>query len=363
MTRGALEALLTLLATPGLGELGATQLLRQHGSPERALRALRRRGTDRAEVARGGTRGPMGERVAHALQVCAALDVQVLLCTDAAYPALPIEMPPPALFARGDLGLLDAPMAAVVGTRACTEYGIDVAREIGRGLARAGAVVVSGLARGVDGAAHAAALEADGGTVAVLGCGIDVCYPPEHHGLQEAIARRGLLLSQFFPGAPPLRDHFTRRNRVIAGLARLAVIVEAPYRSGALSTARWALDQGAEIFAVPGPIGRETSAGTLALLRDGAHVYTELADLLLPLGLQPVAEAPVVAAAGAGGEGGGDEPAHAPLRDALARDARHVDVIARAVAAPEPRVLAALLELELDGFAEQLPGMRFRRRA
>jgi DNA processing protein len=161
-----------------------------------------------------------------------------------------------------------------------------VARQLGRQLARAGVTVVSGLARGVDGAAHEGALDAGGRTVAVLGCGLDQCYPPEHAGLLEAVAASGAVLSEFPLGCPPLAGHFPRRNRIISGLVRGVVVVEAAERSGSLITARLALEQGREVFAVPGPITSAVSRGTHSLLRQGARLVGGVEDILEELDLR-----------------------------------------------------------------------------
>ena len=222
------------------------------------------------------------------------------------------------------------------------------------GLARAGVVVVSGLARGTDAAAHEGALA--GGTVAVLGCGIDVAYPPEHRALQERIAGQGLVLTEFPPGTPPLRHHFPQRNRLIAALSRGVVVVEASARSGALITANRALDLGREVFAVPGPIGRRTSEGTNALLRDGARIVLDATDILAELGLP----APEPDGAGAAPPAGLSGPALA-VWQALSAESRHVDEVAARAGLDPAAALRALLELELLGCARQTAGMRYAR--
>jgi len=176
---------------------------------------------------------------------------------------------------------------AVVGARGCSAYGAQVARMLGRELGAAGLVVVSGLARGIDGEAHRGTLEAGGTTVAVLGCGIDRDYPSAHRQLAAEIAETGLVVSEYEPGVEPAPWRFPARNRIIAGLARAAVIVEARERSGALITADFALEEGREVFAVPGEITSGLSAGTNALLRLGATPLTSSADVLETLGIEP----------------------------------------------------------------------------
>jgi DNA processing protein len=198
-----------------------------------------------------------------------------------------IHDPPKRLFVRGDgdPAILAGPAVAVVGARACSSYGRQVARMLGRELAAAGAVVVSGLARGIDGEAHRGALEAGGHTVAVLGCGIDRDYPVVHASLARAIAARSLLVSEYEPGVEPAPWRFPARNRIIAGLCVATVVVEARERSGALITADFALEEGREVFAVPGEITSRLSAGTNDLLRLGAIPLAAAGDVLESLGL------------------------------------------------------------------------------
>jgi DNA processing protein len=244
---------------------------------------------------------------------------------------------------RGDLGALLAPSVAVVGARAATLYGRSVARELAAGLAAAGAVVVSGLARGIDAEAHRGALDAGGRTVAVLPCGPDLLYPPEHRGLAEAISARGAVVTELPLGTRPRRPLFALRNRLISGLARAVVVVEARRRSGSLITARHAADQGADVFAVPGPITAPTSEGPNRLLRDGAGVVLEARDVLEPLGL---AAAPARSQAATG------EPGRAALREicALLRRAPLTrDELCRRLARAPEDLAPDLLELELEG--------------
>lgn len=209
---------------------------------------------------------------------------------DAGYPSAlnDLERPPEAVYAIGRLELLaDAarPAMAIVGTRGASPYGIRVARELARAVGLAGGIVVSGLARGIDAAAHEAVLDAGGDTVAVLGTGVDVPYPAGHRSLHERIGRAGLLLAEAEPGSKAIPGCFPRRNRLIAVLARCTVVVEAGYRSGALNTAGQADDIGRLVAAVPGPIDSPRSAGANLLLRDGAHVVSTIADAIGLAGL------------------------------------------------------------------------------
>jgi DNA processing protein len=224
------------------------------------------------------------------LRDLAELGYRWLARSDPAFPARlrSIHDPPPGLFIRGaaSVALLDRPSVALVGARACSHYGASVAASLARELADAGVVVVSGLARGVDGAAHRGALKA-GTTVAVLGCGIDRDYPRTHAPLAAAIACEGLIVSEYAPGVEPAPWRFPARNRIVAGLTLATVVVEARERSGALITADLALDEGREVLAVPGEITSQLSRGTNHLLRLGAVPVTSAADVLRVLGVDP----------------------------------------------------------------------------
>jgi DNA processing protein len=223
------------------------------------------------------------------------LGIRWLARTDPAFPhgLAAIFDPPPGLFLRGAaaLDLLDAPAVAVVGARSCSPYGRHVARMLASELAAAGLVVVSGMARGIDGEAHRGALEAGGRTVAVLGCGVDRDYPAAHRELARQICERGLVVSEYAPGVEPAPWRFPARNRVIAGLAAVTIVVEARERSGALITADLALEEGREVFAVPGEITSALSAGTNRLLGIGAAPLTGVEDVLRTFGIEQ-AEAP-----------------------------------------------------------------------
>jgi DNA processing protein len=272
--------------------------------------------------------------------------------SDRGFPPLlaAIHDPPPGLFLRGtaEADLLSRPAVAIVGARACSAYGAHVARSLGRELAAAGLVVVSGMARGVDGEAHRGALEVSGVTVAVLGCGVDRDYPASHRMLAVDIAARGLIVSEYAPGVEPAPWRFPARNRIVAGLASVTVVVEARESSGALITADLALEEGREVFAVPGEIGSALSKGTNALLRLGATPLTSAADVLESFGL-----------CGAGPRqptGSGDGAA---VLDRLRDSAATADEIARATGLEAGAVAAAVTELELAGLIAGSEG-RFR---
>ena len=256
--------------------------------------------------------------------------------------------PPPGLFLRGtaDAALLDRPAVAIVGARACSAYGAHVARTFGRELAAAGLVVVSGMARGVDGEAHRGALDGGGATIAVLGCGIDRDYPAAHAELARRIAANGLIVSEYPPGVEPAPWRFPARNRIVAGLTQATVVVEARERSGALITADLALEEGREVFAVPGEITSALSAGANSLLRLGATAATSAADVLESFGLHP----PDPVAPGL------SPPAERTLAR-LVESQASADQLARALDLDAGSVAAALAELELHELLTESSGI------
>jgi len=269
---------------------------------------------------------------------------------DPAYPPLLRELhdPPAGLFLRGggEQELLRRPAVAIVGARACSSYGVQVGRLLGRELAAAGLIVLSGLARGVDGEAHRGALEAGGLTIAVLGCGVDRDYPAAHAHLARRICEHSLVVSEYAPGVEPAPWRFPARNRIVAGLAASTVIVEARERSGALITADFALETGREVFAVPGEITSALSPGPNALLRLGATPLTSVGDVLESLGVQPAEAAPL--------DVGG---AAAAVLAALADRPAGADDLVRATGLDAASVATALAELELAGAATEAEGL------
>jgi DNA processing protein len=261
-----------------------------------------------------------------------------------------IPDPPTSLWLRGDAdtALLAEPAVAIVGARACSGYGRSVARMLAGGVAEAGAVVVSGLARGIDGEAHRGALAVAGRTVAVLGCGVDRDYPAVHAELARGIvAGGGLVVSEYEPGVEPAPWRFPARNRIIAGLAAATVVVEARERSGALITADFALEDGREVLVVPGEITSALSAGANALLRQGATPATSAADILEAIGLEP----------GRAGESAVDDPAAAAVLDAIASGKGTADEVARTTGLSAGEVATALTLLELGGKVTVEEGM------
>ena len=278
------------------------------------------------------------------------LGFRFLARSDPAFPPLlgAIHDPPPGLFLPGeaDIPLLAKPAVAVVGARACSAYGRQVARGLGRDLAAAGLVVVSGLARGIDAEAHRGALEAGGISVAVLGCGIDRDYPAAHRELARAVASTGLVVAEYAPGVEPAPWRFPARNRIVAGLCAAAVVVEARERSGALITADFALEEGREVFAVPGEITSALSAGANALLRLGATPLTCAQDVLESYGLIHRPASPPVL---------GD--AAAAVLERVQESALGADELCRVTGLAAGELAVALTELELAGAVREEDGV------
>jgi DNA processing protein len=290
-------------------------------------------------------------------ELIATLRDNVVTLLDDSYPRLLREIhdPPLVLHYRGDLSLLATPSVAIVGSRIATVYAINAAAHLARKLAPAGLTIVSGLARGVDSAAHDAALDSGGTTIAVLGTGIDVVYPRSNKRLFQRIADKGLIVTEFAPGAPPLPEHFPIRNRIISGLTLGTVIVEATCRSGSLITARMAAEQNREVFAIPGSIFSAGSEGTHRLVQYGAKLVHDEEDIFneLPRDLQSqLKRAPA------------DDPEpDSPLREvlaALSRDeASHIDHLATRLGRTSSTVAESLLQLELGGWIRAMPGARY----
>jgi len=281
---------------------------------------------------------------------------------DADYPRalLLADSPPGRVWVQGDLSLLDRPSAGIIGARKPSRYGLGVAHDAARELAAAGVVIVSGLAEGLDSRAHRGALDAGGATIGVLGTGLDVAYPAHNAELQEEVKRRGLVMSEYPPHFEPKPWQFVQRNRLIAALSRVLVVVEGRIRSGTANTAQWMQQLGREIFAVPGRIGDPMSEGPNNMIRDGAHPYLHPNDVLrlLQLPLLPEekppgnARNPEVPTPGLRG-------AEAAVFDILGRTPIHVDAIATRCELDAGMLLAALSSLEMQGLVEQHPGKRF----
>jgi len=286
----------------------------------------------------------------------AASGAQALTWESADYPALLRQIPaaPPVLFVRGAFAPVDDWAVAVVGTRRLSAYGRLVTHELATALARNGITIVSGLARGIDGVAHRAALEADGRTIAVMGCGIDRVYPPEHRDLAHAIVDgHGALVTDFPLSTEPSSINFPARNRLISGLALGVLVIEAGERSGALITARFALEQDRDVFAVPGNINSPVSAGTNRLIQQGAKLVTRIEDILEELNLRMVTEQQAAQAVLP------DSAEEAALLSQLSSQPLHVDELGRLTGMPSYLVSSTLTLMELKGMVQQVGAMNY----
>jgi DNA processing protein len=292
-------------------------------------------------------------RASAALETARRLKIEIIVWGAPAYPALlaTIADAPPALWTRGDPAILRQPAVAIVGSRVATPYGLEAASRLAGDLAAAGAVVVSGMARGVDSASHRAALAAGGQTAAVLGSGVNVIYPAEHDQLAEEIVGRGVLLSELPPGTPPLAFHFPARNRIISGLSLAVVVVEAAERSGSLITAGFALEQGRAVMAVPGSVLSGRHRGCHALIRDGAAVVESAEDVLAELRTSALRQLVETSA---------ETPPDDPVLTAMSPgESYDTDTLAGQTGQAPGQLLARLLELELRGVVRRLDGGRF----
>jgi len=301
------------------------------------------------------TRSTFDDEVENILRRLEQLDVQVITWDSPEYPVLlrQISDPPPVLFVRGKLLPTDEWAVAVVGSRKTTVYGREVARHLAMDLAQNGITVVSGMARGIDGVAHKAALEAGGRTIAVFGCGVDVIYPYEHRELSERIIANGALISNYPLGTLPEGSNFPPRNRIISGLGLGTIVVEAGLRSGALITSDFALDQGRDVFAVPGSILSPTSAGCNRLLRDGAAIVTEVRDVLETLQLVQIAEKQIAR------EILPENAVEAALWAQLSTEPCHLDDLARTTEMPVEVVSSTLVMMELKGMTRQVGSLQY----
>ena len=354
-------AQLALAALPGLAGRRTRQLVEHFGSARAALQARPHGWTDlvdRGTLSQAGS-APINWQAArdqwHKLTLCGG---QFIPLDAPGYPALLAQTPAPPthLFVLGQ-SQLDRPCIGIVGSRRTTEYGRQVARELAHQLGRAGFCIVSGMALGIDTAAHHGALEAGAHTLAVLGCGVDVVYPRDNAALYRRIQQQGAVLSEFPLGAPPEKGWFPRRNRLISGLSLGVVVIEAPARSGALITARYALEQNREVFAVPGDIRSGGSAGCHQLIKDGAKLVESVEDVLEELHHwrpRPQTSEP---------EPLPDLPApQRLLLDQLGPQPRPLEQLGQEVDMPPGDLLNELLQLELAGLVEQRPGRQFARR-
>ncbi|HEU5304665.1 MAG TPA: DNA-processing protein DprA [Gemmatimonadales bacterium] len=359
-------AYLALTQVPGMGAVRLQTLLEAcqtaigaHSAPIAFLRSL------------PGFAGPLASELKatpldtgrKTLEAAARLGAHVLIPTDPEYPDLlrQIPDPPPVLFTLGRQSVLQAPAAAIVGSRDHSNYGLMVCRSLAAAVAEAGIVVVSGMARGLDAVAHTAALDSRGATIGVLGNGLGVVYPAANRALYDRVARDGLLVSEFPPGERPHAGSFPRRNRLISGLARVTVVVEAALGSGALITAGAALEQGREAMAVPGNITSPVSTGANRLIRDGAAPVLEPDDLMqhfpefggtktMTSAAPPMLSLPETLS-----------PEERELAGLMGPASIHPDELAAKFKRPVGEVLGLLSALEIAGIVEQASGRLFRR--
>lgn len=288
----------------------------------------------------------------------------VISLSDAGYPSMLTEIhePPPLLFYRGDLIVLRNPIICIVGSRSASRRGLIVARSLALELSRRGFTVVSGMARGIDSAAHEGALRGGGSTCAVLGCGIDIPYPPENASLAIEIADGGCLLSEFPFGTPPRKHHFPQRNRILSGLSLGVVVVEAGIGSGALGTARWAIEQNREVFAVPGPVEHPGSRGPHRLIREGAFLVEGIEDVLAEL--PPCGNIVAPLSAPVSSRAAHDLSSSERLvLSALELNPKHVDELVQICDISATSMLPILLDLEMKGLIEACGGGLYARAA
>jgi DNA processing protein len=354
---------LALNFIPGIGPVLVRTLLDRFGGPEHVFKASRRE----LETVEG-----IGERLAalitetdiqgkvrSELKLVEELNASIVTFTDKSYPnnLKQIYDPPPLLYVRGDLQAKDDLAISMVGSRLSSSYGRMITERIAGDMARHGVTIVSGMARGIDSAAHRGALSAGGRTIAVLGCGVDIVYPPENRRLFEEITAHGAVISEFPMSTPPEGTNFPRRNRIISGLSLGVVVVQADSRSGSLITAGLALEQNRDVFAVPGNVGMARSRGTNRLIKQGAKLVESADDILeeiLPRfqhqGLEPTDVKPSL------------EDEEERVFRIIEDEPAHIDSIIAQTGMDASRVSAILLQLELKGLVQQLPGKRFAKR-
>lgn len=353
-----LAAWLRLTLVPGLGPQGQRKLLSAFGLPSEVFdagySALSKHVGE--ELARRVLAPAAQEQIETALAWAAQPGHHILTLADREYPATLLEIanPPTLLYVHGDMALLNRPMLAVVGSRNATAQGLSNAEQFSAALSQAGLTIVSGLALGIDAAAHRGALRGLSSTVAVLGTGVDTCYPSRNRALYETIGESGVLLSEFPPGTPAVSLNFPRRNRLISGLSRGVLVVEAALSSGSLITARYAGEQGRELFAIPGSIHSPLSKGCHALIKQGAKLVDSAQDVLEELSAWRAMDA----------ERSAPSPRPSddyPLLQALGHDPCSIDMLCLRSGLTPESVSAILLELELDGKVACLPGGRYQR--
>jgi len=357
---------MALSLTPGVGSTLFKRLLDQFKTPELVFRArpeqlMRVEGVGE-KVARAISEGPFEKTVERELYLLNEVGGTVITFADANYPRRLKEIydPPPVLYVRGEIKEEDELAIAIVGSRRTFPYGRSITEKISRDLVHEGITIVSGMARGIDSVAHQGAISGGGRTLAVLGCGVDVIYPRENRTLFGQIIDHGAVISEYPMGSPPEAGHFPRRNRIISGLSMGVVVIQAGKGSGSLITAGYALEQGRDVFAVPGNVGIEGSQGSNQLIKDGAKLVESSADILeeiLPQWRRQRTEEPREESPGK--DLSNDERT---LFRLLGETPLHIDAIIRDCGLEPGKVSSLLLNLELRGYISQWPGKYFNRK-
>ncbi len=357
-----IRILLNLTQVKGVGGASIRALIERFKSPKeicraniKALTTVPRVTSEIAQAVKNAQTMTFGDQQ---LATAEKLKVKILAYWTPAYPDLlrRIPDPPVVLFVNGDLEKLNGFNIAIVGTRSPTVYGKRVTEKLAKDLVAEGALIISGLARGVDAAAHIQTLKSGGRTVAILGTGLDILYPPENSAIAEKIVRSGALISEFPFGTKPDATNFPRRNRIISGMSLGVIVVEARERSGALITAHLALEQNREVFSIPGSIFSAQSAGTHALLKEGAKCVTHIGDILEELpkqgelfARQELTENTMLSMS----------PQEKEIFRKLSREPLHIDALSRSSGKTPSELLSILLQLEFSGAVKQLPGKMF----
>ncbi|HEV8107583.1 MAG TPA: DNA-processing protein DprA [Burkholderiales bacterium] len=361
-----LASWLQLTLTPGLGAASLRAMLKQFGLPQAILHRKRSElaAFASAESLAALDSSEVRDAVGRSLEWARAPGRAIITLADEAYPRSLLEIadPPALLYAAGRIDLASRPALAIVGSRNASAQGERNAESFARALSDAGLTIVSGLALGIDAAAHRGGLAGASSTIAVLGTGIDVAYPQRNAALASEIASHGLLLSEFPPGVPPAAHNFPRRNRLISGLAQGCLVVEAALASGSLITARAAADQGREVFAIPGSIHSPLSKGCHALIKSGAKLVESAEDVLAELaGFRPSGFASTVSRPREAAASGGPAAAEPGLLHYMGHDPVDVDSLCSRAGLSAEQVASQLLRLELDGRVASLPGGLYQR--
>jgi DNA processing protein len=357
---------LALARVQGLGCAGFKRLTDYFGDPRRVFYASETELAQIPELDRRAIEGLLNfsgwDDVKEEIRRISASGVRLLPFTNPMYPGRlrMISDPPPFLYTSGELRAVDEAAVAVVGSRSASDYGVRMTQELCHGLAALGFTVVSGMARGIDAAAHEAALAAGGRTIAVLGSGLDVVYPPEHADLYKRIATSGAIVSELPMGTPPLSFNFPSRNRIISGLSLGVLVIEATEKSGSLITAGLALDQGREVFAVPGQAGASRSRGTHRLIRQGAKLVEKVEDIIEEISPQLLGASQKNSKSRQRVLPQGMSPEVRKVFEMILGGPLHIDEVIQGSGLSAGKVSEILLDLEIGGFLQQLPGKRFK---